>query len=113
MLCSAAPAAFLSNLDIPSLSGKMASIMLSQSFTSLETSSVVKKGCFSTFSMNGSRRRAPVRLSYFFKILASPATIFFLFDEERVELVDLGVEEADELILGGVAGGRGGGDESD
>lgn len=52
---------------------KMASMVASQSRTSLEMSSVVKNGCRSTFSMNGSRRRRPVRLSYFFRILASPA----------------------------------------
>jgi hypothetical protein len=48
-------------------------MVAAHSRTSLEMSSVAKKGCPSTFSMKGSRRSRPVRLSYFLRILASPA----------------------------------------
>ena len=52
--------------------GNIESMVLSQSFTSFEMRSVVKKGCSNTFSMKGNLSRPPVRLSYFFKIFARP-----------------------------------------
>lgn len=73
MLCSAMISASLSFRSAgPAEAGNTASIMDSQSLTSFEMSSVVKNGCFSTCSINGNLRRQPVRLSYFFKILARP-----------------------------------------
>lgn len=76
MLCSAIASPSrppLSAVSCSSMAGKTSSTMLSQSFTSSEMSSVMKNGCFKTFSMKGSLSSRPVRLSYFFKILASPA----------------------------------------
>lgn len=62
-----------SSVDVSgSFLGKRWSSKVSHSFTSLFSRSVVKKGCCSTFWMNGCRISAPVLLSYFFSIFTSP-----------------------------------------
>lgn len=55
-----------------SLTGNRWSSILSHSFTSLYSKSVVKNGCCKTFWMKGKRSRAPVLLSYFFNIFTNP-----------------------------------------
>ncbi|NP_001182890.1 uncharacterized protein LOC100501166 [Zea mays] len=58
-------------------SGNTASIKDSHSRTRCDTVSVLKKGCCSTDSITASRSIAPVRLSYFLRILARPAGFQF------------------------------------